>query len=271
MSRFPAPASSPPRVRRAGAPRWLVPALLAVIAAFFVLSPWPLVAKLQAVGTAVSVNIPSHMLAYGHQTLPMNARNTGIYLGVVVGVALLVVTGRGRANRFPPRAPLALLTGFFVAMVLDGFNSLFDTLHATHATYHAWYPPSNELRVITGTLSGLAMALLIASIANAVLWDQEPEPVVEDTVELGGYLLVCVLVIMLILRRLPALYWPLSLLSVAGVVLLATLVNLVPIGLALGVQRRAATWRAALPSILTAVVMSLCEIAVADLLRGGAA
>ncbi len=208
------------------------------------------------------------MLVVGHDTLPMNARTTGIFLGVVVCVSLLLVTGRGRANRFPPRSVLALLSGLFAAMILDGFNSLLFTLQATIRPITAGISPSNDLRVITGIFSGLAMAMLGASIVNALLWKHEHEPMVEDTVELSGYLVVCVLVIMIVLRRLPALYWPLALISVGGFLLLATMVNLVAVIVAFRRERRATTWRDALPFILSALVLSLGEIAFIDTVSG---
>lgn len=247
----------------AGAPPWLVPVLLAIVAAFVILSPWPLAAKLQSVGVAVSVNIPSHMLAVGHDLLPMSARNTGLYVGATLAVGFLLLTGRGRANRLPPRAPLLLLTGCIAALALDGINSVMETWGATHPAVHPWYHPSNDLRVITGTFGGFSIALIVASIANGLLWAGEPEAVADDMVDLGGYLLVCLLATMTLLRRPPVLYWPLAVLSILGVLVLATMVNTVPIVLGLRRQRRATTWRGALPVYVGALVFALCEVAVA--------
>lgn len=270
MTSLPSEAPSSPVIRQTGEPRWLTPLLLLMVAVAFVVSPWPLEAKLRAISAAVSTNIASHMLVVGPDTLPMNARTTGIFLGVVVCVSLLLITGRGRANRFPPRSVLALLSGLFAAMILDGFNSLLFTLQATHPGYHSWYQPTNDLRVITGVFSGLAMAMIGGSIVNALLWRHEHEPMVEDTVELSGYLIVCVLVILIVLRRLPALYWPLALISVGGFLLLATMVNLVAVIVAFRRERRARTWRDALPLILGALLLSIGEIAFIDTISGRA-
>lgn len=248
-------------------PGWLIPGLLVIVAAFIVFSPWPLTEKLRATSRAVSASIPSHMLALGHDVLPMNARSTGIYLGVLVAVGLLLVTGRGRANRFPPTAPLALLAGFLLAMTVDGVNSLLTTLAATDPAVHAWYRPSNTVRVVTGGFAGLAMGLLSASVVNAVVWKHSAERVVEDLGELSGYLIVTVLVILIILRQLPALYWPLALLSVGGFLVLATMVNMITVVLSLRRERRATTWRETLPLSLAALILALGEVSAINLLH----
>ena len=93
---LPAPAQSP-----VGA-RLLVATLLTTVVLFVLFSPWPLSAKLHAIGRSCCAQIPSHTLRIGDRLMPIDARNSGIYLGVFLAIALLWLTGRGKAGLYAP-------------------------------------------------------------------------------------------------------------------------------------------------------------------------
>ena len=80
--------------------------------------------------------------------------------------------GRGRANRLPRRRYLALFAGFFLAWGFDGLNSyltLFPVL--PHL-----YQPLNLLRLVTGTLEGLAISAVFLPMLNPTLWASPVAP-----------------------------------------------------------------------------------------------
>lgn len=227
------------------------------------LSPWPLLAKLRALASAVDAQVPSHMLLLAGTALPYSARNLGIYSGVAVAVLLVLLTGRGRAGRWVPRAILSLLVALILLMVADGLNSLLQE------NGRAFYAPSNTLRVITGTLSGTAIGLIVTSVVGSLLW-KEPQDIsiAEDVGELSGYLIGAVLLILVILRQQPIFLYPLSLLAAAGQLILITLVNTVIIVISLRWEHRATTTGDALVPALLALTLGVAEMSLLLTLRG---
>jgi uncharacterized membrane protein len=195
--------------------------LAAVLALFVAFSPWPLQSKLRAIGHACCAQIPSHTLKFGGQAMPIDARNTGIYCGVFMVIAIMWLAGRRKAAHFAPWRIRALLMLMVTAMVLDGFDSVAVTHHL-----RAFYPESNTLRTVTGTFSGMALTLLTMPLFNRLTW-RPPDriAIVEDLGDLGGYLAGAMLLVALLLQTPPIMYFPLSLVSIAGLLLTLTFVN----------------------------------------------
>ncbi|MBI5828704.1 MAG: DUF2085 domain-containing protein, partial [Chloroflexi bacterium] len=159
------PVSQPrPGLHRA---HWLV--LLAfglVFVSWLFYAPAGLLGKADAVGYAVCHRIDGRSFHIGNVQLPLCARCTGIYLGVVLGVAAMVAAGRGRAGALPPLRVIITLILFIVLMGLDGANSFLTLLPRLPHVYE----PQNWLRLVTGTLDGVAMAVLIFPMFNQTLW-----------------------------------------------------------------------------------------------------
>jgi uncharacterized membrane protein len=192
-----------------------------IIVLFALFTPWPLQAKLHSIARACCAQIPSHTIVFNGQPMPMDARNAGIYSGVFVVIALLWFTGRQRAARFAPASVTVILVLAACSMIADGVNSLLENQHL-----HAYYQDTNTLRVITGTLAGMALTILFVPLFNRLVW-REPEPIAiaEDFVELSGYLGASLVVILALVRAPGLLYYPLSLLSIAGLLITLVMVN----------------------------------------------
>ncbi|MGH2345206.1 MAG: DUF2085 domain-containing protein [Chloroflexota bacterium] len=201
--------------------RLLVSILLTIVAFFLIYSPWPLIAKLRAAGAACCAQIPSHTITFQGRAMPIDSRNSGIYLGVFLVLAILWLTGRQRAALYAPPGVRNLLMLCVLAMIVDGFNSVAESHHM-----HTYYQDTNTLRLITGTLAGMALTILVVPIFNRLVWrDPAPIAVAEDYVELSGFVIVAVLVILSLRAAPAALYYPLSILSVAGFLLTMVMVN----------------------------------------------
>jgi uncharacterized membrane protein len=202
--------------------KWLLVSALLTLVAFFVLySPWPLIAKLHAVGSACCAQIPSHTITFQGRAMPIDARNSGIYLGVLLVIAILWLTGRQRAALYVPAGVRNLLMLCVLAMIFDGFNSVAESHHL-----HTYYLDSNTIRAVTGTLAGMALTVLVVPIYNRLVWrDPMPIAVADDYVELSGFVIVAVLVILSLQAAPSALYYPLSILSIAGFLITMTMVN----------------------------------------------
>jgi uncharacterized membrane protein len=134
--------------------------------AWLALTPAGLMGKLSALGFAFCHQIASHTLQLDGRYLPLCARCTGMYLGTLVGLALL--TSSQRAGGFPERNKGILLGGLALLFVVDGVNSLLATLHL----WNGLYEPSNLMRLFTGLGMGMVISNLLYPIWNNVLWIQ---------------------------------------------------------------------------------------------------
>ncbi len=234
-----------------------------VVVLFVALTPWPLDAKLRLVGAACCAQAPTRTLSFGEQAMPLDARDAGLYLTLLLALTVAVVVGRGRSAHWPPRPLLALLGGLFVAMIVDGINSTLQT-----RGLHGFYPTTNPIRVITGAGAGLALAVLGLPLVNRVVWrTPEDAAVLEDYTELAGFVVVAVVSAAVLLASRAWLYYPLSLLSVLGVLVGWGLVNAVVVTVATRREQRAATRGDATLLLLAGVVLTLCEVAVVDVVR----
>jgi|GEM_PF-711795 len=236
--------------------RLLTATLLTVVVLFVLFSPWPLDAKLRTIGHACCAQIPSHTIRFDGRAMPIDARNSGIYLGVFLVIAMLWLTGRQRAALYVPSSLRNLLLGFTAAMILDGFNSLQHTQHLA-----GLYPESNTMRTITGTLAGVSLTILVVPLFNRIVW-REPEAIAiaEDFTELAGYLGGGVLLILALLQAPAALYWPLSILSIAGLLITLTMVNTAIVLVSLRRERSVASERGLFIPALGGLVFTLFEI-----------
>lgn len=158
--RRPAPAG-----RRRGYP--LFPVLTAAVGFAFLLAPWPLAHKAHLALHGLCAQRPSHSFALGGQLLPFDARMTGIYGGFLVAALYLGARGRFWALAVPAPRVLAALGGAVAAMGLDGTNSLLLDLGRWHP-----YAPDNRLRLATGLLTGVALAVLLVFLLANSLWQR---------------------------------------------------------------------------------------------------
>lgn len=244
--------------------RLLVSALLTVVALFVIFSPWPLEAKLYAIGHACCAQIPSHTITFsGARPMPIDSRNSGIYLGVFMVIAILWLTGRQRAALYAPKRVRNLLMGFTLLMMLDGFNSVAQSNHL-----HTFYTDSNTLRAITGTLAGMSLTILVVPVFNRLVW-REPEAVAiaDDYFDLLGYLGGSVIVIISLLQAPSLLYYPLSLASMAGLLITLTMVNTCIILVSSRRENSVENERGLFVPALGGLVFTCCEILLINLVR----
>jgi uncharacterized membrane protein len=136
----------------------------AALLGLYLLAPWPLAHKAHAVLHGLCAQRPSHTLALGGQLLPFDARMTGIYGGFAVASLYLMARRRFRAFRLPSRPTTIVLAAFVAAMAIDGFNALLDDLG------RPVYPPDNRLRLLTGLLAGVALAVALCFLLATTLW-----------------------------------------------------------------------------------------------------
>ena len=238
------------------------------IVVLILLSPlWPLpfLDKLDVAGSAVCGRLPDHSLHIAGRQLPLCARCTGTFLGILLGFGSLVVLGKRKTAQMPPAAVVALLVGFIFLMAVDGVNSYLSLL----LNRPFLYTPHNLLRLATGTLHGLALSIIVFPIFNFTLWKEpDKKPALSGFRELGLILLVLVVpMVLLVQTELDVLLYPVATLSVMGVLAILTVVNSMVVIIAMRREAEAvAWWDAGLP-IALGFAATMVELAIIALLR----
>ena len=238
------------------------------IAVLILLSPlWPapFLDKLDVAGSAVCGRLPDHSLHMAGRQLPLCARCTGTFLGILLGFGGLLALGKRKAAEMPPAAVLGLLVGFIILMAIDGVNSYLSLILGRPL----FYTPHNLLRLATGTLHGLALSIIVFPIFNFTLW-KEPEnkPALSGFRELGLILLVLVVpTVLLVQTQMDVLLYPVATLSVMGVLAILTAVNSMVVIIAMRREAEAVAWWDAGLVLALGLAAAMLELAVIALLR----
>jgi uncharacterized membrane protein len=231
--------------------------LLSIVALFVNAPPDSWLGKAKWIGYALCHQMPDRsFFAHEHQ-YPLCARCTGMYLGFVTGTICLLLRGRTKAARLPPEPIVALLVGFIIIMGIDGVNSTISVIPGAPQLYHT----TNVIRIITGTLYGLALSALFPPIFNSAIWaTPSGERTIKNWRELGWLLLVAALEIAAVVVFTDQLLIPISIITIGGILLLLSLLNSV-IMLSVGkLENAVSTWRQLALPILFGLALGLIEI-----------
>ena len=250
--------------KRAPASRWFAFLIASVIFGLWLLyTPRGLLGKADAVGYAVCHRIDLRSFQLGLRQLPLCARCTGMYLGVLLALAYYFVR-RPKAGRYPSRRLCALLILFAVIWAVDGLNSY---LHLV-PDMSGGYPPSNTLRLITGALIGICLATLVYPAFNQFAWQEfNREPVLRSFGDLGTLLVFTAGIILLVLTGNPLILYPLALISAFSVVLLLTVVYSTVVMTVLRRENQATQWRQLLVPLFLGWAIAVIQIGIIDLIR----
>lgn len=216
--------------------------------------------------------IPERCLLYQGVPMPLCARCTATFLGVVLGMVLLLVTGQGRRSELPTwRGALVPLMLVFLWGV-DGTNSFAQMVLGRGILY----APSNTMRVLTGMGFGLALAVVLYPVYHYALWrDTEERQVLAGARRLTGgvpgpvvVMLSAGLMLALALLTMPmAPYWLWTTLAVAAVAIVLTMVNAILIVLLAHKEGLAKKWTDLIPWFAAGLAAALLETGVLSLIR----
>lgn len=231
---------------------------LAAILVALIAPPHGLLDKADRAAFAVCHRLPERTFHVAGRQLPLCARCSGTYLGTLAGLTVLMLRGRGRASGFP-RPRYALVLGLFLlAWAVDGANSYLTLFPGLPHLYE----PHNWLRLVTGTLQGLAIASFLLPVVNLAFW---AAPAAGRSVETGAdlaWLLVGgAVVVGLVTSEQPFLLYPLALLSGLTIVALFGLLNGLLVLMLLRREARAMRWGPLLAPLLVGGALALGELA----------
>jgi len=218
--------------------RWLVP--LALLLLGLVLFPLLTHEGIGVWGAGMCHRIVERSFVVGGVQLPLCARCTGIYLAFLTTVAVCVARGRRRPANLPPRGITLLLIGFLLLVGVDGVNSYLSLLPMLPHLYE----PHNTLRLLTGTLEGIALAGLLWPVLHMSLWAVPEETrSIPNLRELGLIVLAALALDGLVLWHPPASLYPLAVLSVAGLLVALGIVFTLLVAAAARKAGRVTSWR----------------------------
>ena len=203
----------------------VVVAALVVLILWLIGTPSGVSGKLLAIGYAICHQIVERSFLIDGSPMPLCARCTGIYLGVMTGYLLAHIAGRGRAAQLPRRWVAFCFALSVVVMGIDGVNSYIHLFPGGAGVY----PPHNILRVVTGIFAGFGVFNAVYPVFNAVIWQeaQEHTPTIRNLRELLGAYAVLIGVVLLVLSERPLFLTILAFASVAGVVLMLVMIGTV--------------------------------------------
>jgi uncharacterized membrane protein len=200
----------------------------------------------------------AHTVDMAGLRLPLCARNTGIYSGFLVSALYLLALGRARAAKLPPWPILITLLLFVAIMAVDGFNSMLVDMFMPHL-----YTPQNELRTLTGIGMGVAMAVLLFLILNLSLRAQPDteQRVIGTWLELGGALLINLLVLAAMYGNVGLMFWPIAISAWLGITGVLYLINVLLTALFMGYEGKVVRVAQLARPATIALVFTLGELA----------
>ncbi len=186
----------------------LLLAILSVTLTWLMLTPPGIEGKTRAIGYSVCHQMESHTINLDGRYLPLCARCTGTFLGLLVTISLLL--RQGKASGAPRKLKIVVLAIMALPFVVDGVNSTITEI----TRQPLLYPPTNWLRLVTGLGFGIALGNLIVPLWNQTLWkESKPDAALNKWRTLAVILLLCALVAGAILLDLPFLFYPIAVLS----------------------------------------------------------
>ena len=248
-------------------------AALATIIALLLAPPVSLLDKVDRAAFAVCHRIPDRSYEIGGRPLPLCARCSGTYLGALAGLVVLGLRHRGRADRFPAATQMAVFAVFLLIWAVDGANSFLTLFPGLPHLYE----PRNLLRLVTGTLEGLAIAAFLLPAFNGTVWAPlhaagAPTEVAAGQ-SVGGWrdmvwlLVGGAIVVGLVSSELEFLLYPLALASGVMIVGLVGALNGMVVLMVLHRDGQTLRWREAIAPLLAGLALAMIELAAIGLAR----
>jgi uncharacterized membrane protein len=243
--------------------RWLLPVLVSAVLLAFLAVPAPLPLKLLLAMGGVCALRPAHSFFAGGVQLPIESRMIGIYGGFMLPLLVLLALRRLGPRRLGSRPVIGVLALFFSSMAFDGINSTLADLGLPHL-----YESTNLTRPLTGLLSAIAVAPLLLWLLGVMATPRGEAPaVIQSRWDLLVPLVVNIGFAALVVREQAALYYPIALVSVGGVVGVLTIVALLVIVGMSGLEGRITRVRQIVAPGALALLIAFAMLAVTATVR----
>lgn len=206
---------------------------------------------LRLIGFGLCHQLPERSFFGGGVQVPVCSRDTGIYVGFAIALIVLQAVERGRrSSEMPPLWTSLTLGLFVVAMGIDGVSS-----------YAGLRGTTNELRLLTGLMTGYALAAFTVPLLNTQLWVRPGSgrilPGPREAVVFFGSLAATFVAVLLFA---PALGIAYPLLVAVAILVTFSAVNGVIVALLPPFERRARGARDTWPVFAIALVVTFIEL-----------
>lgn len=244
--------------------RWLLFVASVILLLWLAGTPSGILGKADAVGYAICHRIDGRSFHVHDRPLPLCARCTGIYLGVMAGLAVFAGSGRLRTGWLPPGRVLAALAIMAAVYAVDGLNSYLGLFEF----YSPPYEPRNSLRLITGLAFGLVMISVALPVFNATVWESRARRApIQNLRELAALIAILALIAAAVMARVPALLLLFGLISTAGVLVMFVLVGGVLFVTLTRHENKARRWRDLAAPALAGLAFAFAIIGLIDAIR----
>ncbi len=251
--------------------RWsLIPQALfigipaAIIALFVTAPPHGLLEKAKFIGYALCHQLPDRSFFFHEHQSPLCARCTGMYVGVLLGLIFLVVRRRTHAARLPAAALISVLIGFVTIMGIDGINSTISIIPGAPQLYHT----TNVHRLVTGTLYGLAIAMLFMPVLSSAIWTlPSGDRTLKNWRELAILMVIAFALDAVVLTQADWLLVPITLLSIIGPLLLLGFMGAVIVLTMRNLVNVVNRWQQLLLPLMSGIALGLVLITLMNVFR----
>lgn len=210
-----------------------------------------------ALGLGLCHQLPERSFFAAGIQFPVCARDTGMYLGFVVALSLLMLMARGsRRPGFPAGWSAAAMGVLFGTLVVDGLTS-----------YTGLRETTNLIRLATGVAAGFALASLVAPIVADVRSAEQGGRVLATGRELVTYLSAAVLTFAAAWWALPLTGIAYPLLSSLSIVATFTSINAALVLMARRYYRVPLDRRKRIEVLVFSVALAVLEIGSVGVLR----
>lgn len=226
-------------------------------------TPDGLLGKADAIGYAVCHRIDLRSFHLGERALPLCARCSGMYLGILLSMTTFGIRKKKHAL-FPPKHMILLLGLICIGYAIDGANSYLHLLPGELGVYE----PSNFLRVTWGVLFGIVLASFIYPAFNQSVW-REPvyEPALRSLTDFFILVSLGAVVILVVMFENPLFLYPLALLSSATVLVVLTIVYTMMLMMIFKHENRADKLWDVATVIFAGLTLAVAQIGLFDFIR----
>jgi uncharacterized membrane protein len=235
-----------------------------LISIWMLAAPDGVLGKADAIGYAVCHRIGHRSFHIGNYQFSVCARCAGQYLGAVLGMAFLALLHPRRAGR-PSWIVIIILGLGALGYAIDGTNSFLYLIAPENPLQ--LYVPNNTLRLLTGTLMGLGLSVMLFPAFNQTVWKQyNPQPVLRAK-QFSLLLVLAALLDILALTENATVLYPLSLISAGGVLMLLTMIYTMVWIMIFRLENRFEHLRQLFYPLLAGFAVALMQILLIDGLR----